>query len=58
MVWQIIHGLDLNVKESLLTRSPFLEMDSLQGTTKTTKAMARKNLVGLRKCGMIDKSID
>jgi hypothetical protein len=44
MVWQILHGVQLDVKESLLTRSPFLEMDSLQGSKKTTKAMARHNL--------------
>jgi len=44
MVWQILHGVQLEVQESLLTRSPFLEMDSLQGTQKTAKAMARKNL--------------
>lgn len=44
MVWQILHGVQLDVQESLLTRSPFLEMDSLQGTKKTTKAMARHNL--------------
>ena len=44
MVWQILHGVHLDVQESLLTRSPFLEMDSLQGSQKTTKANARKNL--------------
>ncbi len=29
MVWQILHGLDLEQTESLLIRSPFLEMEAL-----------------------------